>query len=87
MVPRGCLVNAWAVTWMRKPYSKPFILDVDSLEMAAEIGIRLNYQPTVYDIKVTTLEYEPDAEEMAVIQERIKYRLMTHWATSPEVFA
>lgn len=75
------MITAYAVTWRRKPIAMPFILDVDSMELAAEISIRLTGVPLVYDVKVTGLEEaEMDAETKARIKARIVERQQYEWA-------
>lgn len=74
------MVTGYAVTWFRKPIAQPYILDVDTPELAAEIAIRLHEQPRVYDVKVTTLEYEVDMTEAEAIKARIKRRIDEQWA-------
>lgn len=69
------MMSAYAVSWRRKPYAGGFLIDCDSLEVAAEIAIRLNMQASVYDVQVTTLEYEEDPELKARIWARIEARL------------
>lgn len=74
-------MQAYAVTWRRKPIALPFLLDVDSMELAAEISIRLAGVPLVYDVKVTELpEAEMDAETKARIKARIADRMQYEWA-------
>lgn len=75
------MITAYAVTWRRKPIAMPFILDVDSMELAAEISIRLTGVPLVYDVKVTGMEEaEMDAETKARIKARIIERQQYEWA-------
>ena len=71
--------TAYAVTWKRKPFPIPFLVDVDSRELAESMAVRLNYQGA-YDVQVTTLEYEPDPEAAARIARRINERLGDEWA-------
>lgn len=74
-------MNSYAVTWRRKPIATPFILDVDSMEMAAEISIRLADTPLVYDVKVTGMEESSmDEETRTRIKTRIADRLNYEWA-------
>lgn len=75
-------MNSYAVTWQRKPIALPFLIDVDSLEMAAEIAIRLHSVPQVYEVRITTLEgAEMDAETRSRIWNRIQERINSDWAT------
>jgi hypothetical protein len=75
-------MTAFAVTWKRKPLAHPFLIDVDSMEMAAEISIRLQDVPKVYDVAITELpEAEMDGETRAKIWQRIADRLNYDWAT------
>ena len=50
------------VTWCKKPYVLPYLIDVASAEMAAEISLRLATLPMVYNVAVTETEYEEDPE-------------------------
>jgi hypothetical protein len=68
-------VNAYIVTWMRKPMAQPYLIDVNTPEMAAEITLRLAAMPLVYDVKVTEVPYEEDQEMKTRIWARIEARL------------
>lgn len=75
-------MTAWAVTWMRKPLPNGFIIDVDDIEVASEIAIRLHDVPRVYDVRVTNMpESEMDGETRARIWQRIADRINKDWAT------
>lgn len=74
-------MEAMAVTWRRKGFGMPFLVDVDSVEQAAEIAIRLSYQPSVFEVKVSTIEYDPDPEVTARVRQRIADRINAEWAT------
>lgn len=75
------MVNSYAVTWRRKPIALPFLIDVDSLELAAEIAIRLHSVPHVYEVRITTLEgAQMDAETKERIRRRIAERVDKEWA-------
>lgn len=73
-------MQAMAVTWRRKGFAMPFLVDVDSVDQAAEIAIRLNYQPSVFEVKVSTLEYDPDPEVTEAVRKRIEQRMNAEWA-------
>lgn len=73
------MVSSYAVTWKKKPFPHPFLVDVDSMELAAEIAVRLNYQGG-YEVRVTSLEFERDPELMERIRKRINERLGHEWA-------
>ena len=74
-------MNAWAVTWRRKPLALPFIIDVDDAEMAAEIAIRLHSIPQVYDVRVTGMpESQMDDEARERVRARIAERIDHEWA-------
>lgn len=73
--------TAWAVTWMKKPLAHPFLIDVDDMEMAAEIAIRLHEWPKVYDVRITALEDAVmDDETREAIKKRIADRINYEWA-------
>ena len=72
---------AYVVTWQRKPIAQPFLIDVNTPEMAAEIGLRLANTPLVYDVKVTEIPYEEDAAMKARIWARVEARI-GEWAVA-----
>ena len=69
------MVKCWIVTWSKKPYVLPYLIDVDSPEMAAELSLRLATIPSVYNVKVSETEYEIDPELKARIWKRVEERL------------
>lgn len=68
-------MNAYIVTWMRKPLAQPFLLDVNTPELAAEIALRLAGTALVYEVKVTEVPYEEDAEMKHRIWARVEARI------------
>lgn len=74
-------MSAWAITWRRKPIATPFIIDVDDLEVVAEIAIRLHSIPQVYDVRVTAMpESDMDTEAKERVRQRIAERIDHEWA-------
>ena len=68
-------MKCWMISWQKKPYVLPYLIDVDSPEMAAELTLRLATIPSVYDVKVTETEYEEDPELKARIWARVNARM------------
>jgi hypothetical protein len=68
-------VIAYVITWLRKPIAQPFVLDVNTPELAAEVSLRLASTPLVYDVKVSETEYDIDPELKARIWKRVEERL------------
>jgi len=69
------MTTGFAVTWRKKPHALPFMIDVDSMELAGEIAILLNFQALTHDIAITALEYEIDPEMKARIWARVNKRM------------
>ena len=63
------------VSWSKKPYVLPYLIDVDSAEMAAELTLRLATIPSVYDVRVSETEYDEDPELKERIWRRVNERL------------
>ena len=68
-------MKCWMISWQKKPYVLPYLIDVDSPEMAAELTLRLATIPSVYDVKVTETTYEEDPELKARIWARVNARM------------
>ena len=68
-------MKCWMISWQKKPYVLPYLIDVDSPEMAAELTLRLATIPSVYNVQVSETEYEEDPEMKARIWKRVEERL------------
>ena len=69
------MVIAYVITWLRKPIAQPFVLDVNTPELAAEVSLRLASTPLVYDVKVTEIPYVEDKEMHDRLWGRIEARM------------
>lgn len=79
-------MKCYMVTWCKKPYVLPYLIDVASAEMAAEISLRLATLPMVYNVAVTETEYEEDPEMKQRIWKRVNER-MREYKMYEEAFA
>lgn len=71
--------TAYLVTWKKKPFPLPFLLDFDDENLAMRCGITLN-ELGRYDVSITRAEYEPDTEALARMKKRIDDRIAHEWA-------
>jgi len=70
------------VTWKKKGFALPFLLDLDDENTAIRAGIQLN-EIGRYDVAISVTEYEEDAEMKARIWARVQARIQE----MPRVFA
>lgn len=67
-------MNCWMVTWKKKPFPLPFLLDFDDETLAVKASVALS-EIGRYDVAITTCEYEEDAEMKARIWKRVQERM------------
>lgn len=67
-------MNAYVVTWKKKGYALPFLIDFSDENAAIRCGVALN-EIGRYDVSITSTEYEEDAAMKARIWERIEARM------------
>ena len=77
---------AYLITWKRKPIAQPFVLDVNTAELAAEVSLRLASTPLVYDVKITEIPYVEDKDMHDRLWGRIEAR-MREYKMYEEAFA
>ncbi len=75
-------MKAYFVTWKKKGYGVPFLLDLDDENTAIRAGIQLN-EIGRYDVAISVTEYEEDAE----MKQRIWARVEKRMREMPKVFA
>lgn len=75
-------MKAYFVTWKKKGYGVPFLIDLDDENTAIRAGIQLN-EDGMYDVAISVTEYEEDAEMKARIWARVQARIQE----MPRVFA
>lgn len=75
-------MKAYFVTWKKKGFALPFLLDLDDENTAIRAGIQLN-EIGRYDVAISVTEYEEDAEMKARIWARVQARIQE----MPRVFA
>ena len=63
-------MKTWIVTWKKKGYALPFLIDFDDETAAIKCGVALN-EVGRYDVSITASEWEPDQEAMKRIRERV----------------
>ena len=67
-------MNTWIVTWKKKGFALPFLIDFDSEGLAVRCSVALS-EIGRYDVAVTLAEYEEDVELKKRVWERIQARM------------
>lgn len=76
-------MNAYIVTWRKKPFPVPFLIDFDNEALAIRCAVALS-ESGRYDVAVTVTEYDDDPEMKARIWARVEARMRE---MPPAVFA
>jgi hypothetical protein len=75
-------VKSFAVTWKKPGQALPYLIDFDEENLAIRCGVALN-EIGRYDVAITVMEYEEDAE----MKKRIWARVEARMTEMPKVFA
>lgn len=68
------MTMAYFVTWRKKPYPLPFLIDFDDETLATKCAVALS-EIGRFDVKVTASEYDEDPELKERIWQRVRQRL------------